>query len=76
MELWWEDCQTSRMVNQGPRKEYQRRSQHQSESSDEEEELALEDCDRWFGPPLPQQVVEFELQLSILLCCICFQLLL
>ncbi len=65
--LWWEDCKTTRRVNQAPRKEYQPRkssyapstsSEPQAETapglaSPETEVFALQDWDEWFGPPSP-----------------------
>ena len=51
VELWWKDCSTMRRVNQQPRQPY-RTSQTDDNSSDEEQ-MPLEDWDRWFGASSP-----------------------
>ena len=62
VQLWWEDCRTSRRVNQRQRKEYQQRTQPESDSSGEE--LTTEDWDRWFRPLSPEEVVEPDSDIS------------
>lgn len=66
VELWWDDCKTTRRVNQAQRKEYQPRKSTASTSSEpqaenldesmsgpeatESEVFALHDWDEWFAP--------------------------
>ena len=69
--LWWDDCKTSRRVNQTPRKDYTPREKGSFSSevtvavveSDSQDTgtISLEDCDEWFGPdPSTPAVVEPE----------------
>ena len=57
VNLWWEDCQTTRRVNQAPRKEYRCRNsaetslgmlQLETEEQSETETVSLEDWDEWY----------------------------
>ena len=49
VELWWQDCSTTRRVNQQPRRQYKpRTSSRQDDDSSEEEAFTLKDWDRWF----------------------------
>ncbi len=58
VELWWTDCQTTRRVNQAPRKEYRPRvtsssssttTEEPSSSSTGDETETLNDWDDWFS---------------------------
>ena len=49
-------------MNQRPRKEYQQRTQPEINSLDEE--LAVEDWDKWFGPPSSEELVEPDYDIS------------
>ena len=54
VELWWKDCNTTRRVHQQPRKQYRPRKGKQDQAptgdsqSDREQDLILEEWDRWF----------------------------
>ena len=58
VSLWWNDCATTRRVNQRPRKKYRKRkstddkghhsASHSSSSEVEQEALALDVWDTWF----------------------------
>ena len=52
VKLWWEDCQTTRRVNQAPRKQYRPRdsagtSSDTLETEEQTETVSLEDWDKW-----------------------------
>ena len=56
VKLWWEDCKTTRRVNQAPRKEYRPRDsagtslgtlQFETEEQSETKTVSLEDWDKW-----------------------------
>ena len=52
VKLWWDDCQTTRRVNQAPRKEYRPRdsggmSSDTLQAEGEEQSSSLEDWDSW-----------------------------
>ena len=54
VNLWWEDCQTTRRVNQAPRKDYRPRDSTEASSStlqlnteEQTETVSLEDWDKW-----------------------------
>ena len=55
VRMWWDACKTTRRVSQAPRKEYRPREKEQTQASaadidtQEEESIALEDWDDWFG---------------------------
>ena len=56
VKLWWEDCQTTRQVNQAPRKEYKPKDSAatssgavQLETQEQTETVSLEDWDKWFS---------------------------
>ena len=51
VSLWWTDCNTTRRVNQEPRREYRTRKTTEADSSPEPEKqnlLSLEEWDKWF----------------------------
>ncbi len=61
VRLWWDDCCTTRRVNQVPRKAYKPRASTRLDSesaststvpstSGESEEVTLDDWDSWFQP--------------------------
>ena len=54
VKLWWEDCQTTRRVNQAPRKDYRPRDSTEASSStlqpnteEQTETVSLKDWDKW-----------------------------
>ena len=54
IKMWWDDCSTTRRVNQFPRKQYQHRATTSDSSTEEEsingEEVSLVDMwDNWLG---------------------------
>ena len=52
VSLWWTDCNTSRRINQEPRKEYRPHKNSEADSSPEKQKLfALEEWDKWFTDP-------------------------
>ena len=55
INLWWKDCHTTRRVHQKPHKPYRPRSKSSTEtesdeSSSSEDELTLEQMEKWFKP--------------------------
>ena len=71
VSLWWDDCKTSRRVNQASRKSYRPREKGSFSSevtmavveSDNQDTgtISLEDWDEWFGPdPSTSAVVKPE----------------
>ena len=58
VSLWWNDCQTTRRVNQQPRKEYRPRESGSSSTSlettapESEDTITLEEWVKWFDPTL------------------------
>ena len=51
VSLWWEDCKTTRRINQHPRKQYNpiESSTSTSESDTIMDTIVLEDWDKWFS---------------------------
>ena len=72
VSMWWDACKTTRRVSQEPRKEYLPREKEQTEASaadidtQEEESIALEDWDDWFGGQVvdEESTVESEIDLD------------
>ena len=63
VSLWWDDCKTTRRVNQMPRKEYRPRDKGESSGASSETPepvsmIALDEWDSWFGPDATTPTVE------------------